>query len=378
MDTSSAQILESSARDEAQAISEIKDQLSIDDLAGVIFFCSSIYDLEKITSALNQSFDCPVVGCTTAGEITSRYLTGSIVALAFSSNSFALHNVIIDDIDNFNLPEAMQISNQVERKLQFSSHLTDDKMFGFLLADGLSTREENLISKLHQSFEKIEIFGGSAGDDLALQKTHVFFEGKFHEHAAVMSVVELKNDFQVFRIQHFTPTEKELITTEVEYGKRIVKEINGEPAAVAYAKVNGLNPDNMTSTDFATYPLMLSMGGEWYIRSILSVGEDQSLTFYCAIEEGLPLSIGSGQNMVENLKQHVDQLLESFDEVNFTLGFDCILRRVEILNKNHFEGIEASLSRLNFVGFSSYGEQSNGVHFNQTFTGIIVGKKSDD
>ncbi len=370
-----AQILESSAQDEVIAISELKNNLKISHLGGLLFFCSSSYQLQKLAMAINDAFDCPVIGCTTSGEIGKKYRSGSIVALALSTSHFALHSVLLTNIKDFDQENATQSVKEMEHDLVFSSYYSNDKMFGFLLSDGLAMQEEKIISTVYQALGGMDVFGGSAGDDLKFKQTCVFFEGQFYSNAAITSVIEVTADIDLFSLQHFAPSGKELITTDVDYKNRLVYEINGEPAAIAYAKINDLNVNDLSNKDFAMYPLMLSLNDEWYIRSIANVNADKSLSFYCAIDSGLPLTIGSGICMVENLENQVAKIAAEFKEIYFTLGCDCIFRQLEIAEKKQFTEIESLLSQLNFIGFSTYGEQLNGVHINQTLVAIVVGEK---
>ncbi len=370
-----AQILESSAQDEVMAVSELKNSLKVSHLAGLLFFCSSSYQLQKLAVAIDDAFDCPVIGCTTSGEIGKKYRSGSIVALALSTSYFALHSVLLTNIRDFDQENATQSVKKMEQDLVFSSYYSNDKMFGFLLSDGLAMQEEKIISTVYQALGGMDVFGGSAGDDLKFKQTYVFFEGQFYSNAAITAVVEVTVDIDLFSLQHFAPSEKELITTDVDYKNRLVYEINGEPAAIAYAKINDLNVNDLSNKDFAMYPLMLSLNDEWYIRSIANVNADNSLSFYCAIDSGLPLTIGSGICMVENLENQVAKIVAEFKEIYFTLGCDCIFRQLEIAEKKQFREIESLLSQLNFIGFSTYGEQLNGVHINQTLVAIVVGEK---
>jgi len=378
MKQQSSQILQSSISDASLAVAEIKNDLKISNPAGLFFFCSSKYDLSELSKAFNQHFDCTVIGCTTAGEIALGYKSDGLVALVLSDDAFTLHPIPIADLQSFGLNEAMKSANTVERNLQHSEHLDGDRMFGFLISDGLAMREEDLIARLNQCFQEIEIFGGSAGDNLEFKETLVFYNSEFHSQSAIFTVIEVKDDFRLFKTQHFIPTNKELITTKVEFKKRIVNEINGEPAAIAYAKINGLDPDNLTTSDFAMYPLMINLANEWYIRSIAEVNPDYSLQFYCAIDVGLPLSVASGQDMLERLNEKTDSIAEEFQEIYFTLGCDCILRRVENINKDSIRDFDETFRRLKFIGFNSYGEQYKGVHFNQTMAGVVVGKRKND
>jgi len=54
-------------------------------------------------------------------------------------------------------------------------------------------------------------------------------------------------------------------------------------------------------------------------------------------------------------------------------GYDCILRRLELEQKNLTEAAARVLQEVDFVGFSTYGEQVNGIHVNQTLTGVALG-----
>lgn len=369
------QVLRSTSIDARVAVSEINEQLCIKDIEVILFFCSSHYELNHLSNEIKTHFDCLSIGCTTAGEVSDQFYSNSIVALVLSSRAYAVQASLIENVENFNLSNAMKLATNAENSLKFNEHFSTKKMFGFLLTDGMSLKEENITSLLYKVMGDINIIGGSAGDDLEFNHTYIFTNHTFQKNAAVFLIIEVKDDFEVFRMQHFEPTEKELITTEVDFEKRIVKEINGQPAADAYAEINGLDANKLKSLDFAMYPLMLNVADEWYIRSISNVLPDKSLQFHCAIDAGLPLCIATGKDMIKKLTAEVEHIEKQFKRIDFTLGCDCILRRLEMQNKGHKKEIEKLLTRINFIGFNSYGEQFNGLHFNQTLVGSVVGKK---
>ena len=49
-----------------------------------------------------------------------------------------------------------------------------------------------------------------------------------------------------------------------------------------------------------------------------------------------------------------------------------ILRRLEAEQTQQTQGVSAVLARNRVVGFSTYGEQVNGMHVNQTMTGVAI------
>ncbi len=54
------------------------------------------------------------------------------------------------------------------------------------------------------------------------------------------------------------------------------------------------------------------------------------------------------------------------------LAADCVLRRKEAEERQLVGAISSLLSRHGVVGFSTYGEQVNGLHVNQTLTGVAI------
>src|ERR1019366_9720851 len=58
------------ATDARQAVQEFHAAVAQPEMALVVFFCSSEYDLDALATEMKALFgDVPVIGCTTAGEI---------------------------------------------------------------------------------------------------------------------------------------------------------------------------------------------------------------------------------------------------------------------------------------------------------------------
>ncbi|SLM27988.1 conserved hypothetical protein [Desulfamplus magnetovallimortis] len=365
---------ENCLNDEMEAVKELADQLYQEDLAGVIFFCSIGYDLGKIKDAVAKYFDCPVTGCTTAGEIGTRYQKNGIVGISFSSRKFAFHCAGIDDLNNFNLNEAKDLIEDMKKNLKFSSVLDPAKIFTILLIDGLSVKEEEITSSLYRALEGISLIGGSAADNLTFTRTFVFAENEFRTGVASFVLIESKMSFKAYKMQHYQPSDKDMVITEADAAKRIVTEINGGPAAEELAEIIGIPKDELTLEVYSTHPVMLQIGDEWYVRSIQYVNEDDSLTFACAIDSGIPLTVGEGTGLLPSLKKQIDQIRSDFSHIEATIGFDCIHRRLEIFAKGLVDEVENELGKIKFIGFSTYGEQFNSIHVNQTLTCVVIGK----
>jgi len=127
------------SKDEEQAVQELYDLIYQPDAEVVIFFCSSKYDLNKLGNALKNRFSCSLIGCTTAGEITSEgYHEGSLVGTSLATNALKVHPHYISPLSQFSVTGAETMAGSIRKELRFSSAFNKDMMFGFLLIDGLS------------------------------------------------------------------------------------------------------------------------------------------------------------------------------------------------------------------------------------------------
>jgi hypothetical protein len=341
-----------------------------------VFYCASDFDLPALAAELYRHFgDINLIGCTSAGEITPQgYLMGSLTGFSIASPDMDAATILIP-LDPF---DSAATGNDVVGLLKrlgvrdgLPPNATDT--FAFMLIDGLSMQEEMTVSCVHQQLQGIELVGGSAADDVRFESTHLYFQGEFRRHVALLSLVRTRLPFMTFRTQHFVKSDTRMVVTRADPAERIVHEINGLPAAREFARLVGLAVAELTPLIFATHPVVVRIGGEYFVRSIAKVNDDESLTFFCAIDEGIVLTIARGVDMVENLRQAFDHVRSIIGPPQLVLGCDCILRRLETEREGIKERIGEIFAANNVVGFATYGEQFNAMHVNQTFTGIAIG-----
>ncbi len=317
--------------DPVKAAKEIYEALADCEPECVVFYCCVSYPLEVLSKELTQYFaDITLIGCTSAGEITP--LEKAVSDAPLQESSFALS-----------------------------------------LLDGLSVREELVINALSMSLQDIPLVGGSAGDDQHFVDTQVFYNGKFYGNAAVIMLVNTANPFEVFSYHHLAPDTEKLVVTQVAPDLRVVQEFNAEPAALEYCRINDLKLEDLNSETFAMYPLAVQVGDHLYIRSIQQVNDDLSLTFFCAIDSGVVLTKMSSPGLLSHTSMIFNLLTESVGDLQLLIGFDCIHRRIEINNHALVDDMSALYRKHNVIGFSTYGEQINGLHLNHTFTGVAIG-----
>ena len=342
----------------------------------VIFFCSSDYDLEALAKELNALFSgVRVVGCTSAGEIgPGGYRERGIAGVSFSPEVCTAVSGALDRLHQFEIAEGQTLGKRLLQELRAHTETaTDQNTFALLLIDGLCLREEQVARTLQETLGKVPLAGGSAGDEMRFRKTYVFVDGSFRSDCALLTVVTTPLPFAVFKTQHFVSTDQRLVITEADPPQRVVKEINGLPAAAEYARLLGVTERELTPSRFAASPVVVLIDGNNYVRSIQHANADGSVTLYCAIDEGVVLRVAYGVDLVENLKAALVNLRTQIGPPQLIITCDCILRRLEIMQNKLEDQVGTILNNSNAVGFNTYGEQFHGVHVNQTLTGIAIG-----
>lgn len=367
----------SNTKDVEQVAQELARQLIHPYLGFVLFFCSAEYDLEALGEALEQHFGgVSLVGCTSAGELTPQgYGRGGVTALGFDLRCFSIASALIDEMERFNLLDAQQLVDGLVKHCR-SNELASIKghSFALTLLDGLSSREELVLGALSAALGSIPHFGGSAGDDNHLTHTHVYHGGSFHAGAAVVVLFNTWLDFEVFSTHHIEPRAEKLVVTRADSASRRVYELNAAPAAQEYADLIGVPLEALDHRLFAAFPLAVRISDHYYVRSIQRVHEDLSLSFYCAVENGIVLTAMRPGPLLPNLQQLFDGLEQRLGPLLLTIGCDCFLRRLEIEGDGGVEPVSAFLRGHQVIGFNTYGEQFNGMHINQTFTGVAIGR----
>jgi hypothetical protein len=378
MSIQNIRMAQSCATEARQAVEEFHAAVAQPNMELVIFFCSSEYDLDVLAAEMNRIFaGIQVLGCTTAGEIgAAGYRTHSLSGACFPAGSCVAVSGLLDRLSQFDIARGHGFAQTLLQRLESRvSGASPYNTFAFMLIDGMSVREEPVTHALQYALGKIPLFGGSAGDDLKFAKTHVYSDGLFHSDSTVLILINTSLPFKIFKTQHFVSTDERerMVVTEADPARRIVNEINGLPAAAEYARLVGVDVHELNSMRFAASPVVVMIDGTDYVRSIQKANADGSLTFYCAIEEGLVLRAAHGVDLVNNLEQAFDKIREEIGPPQLVFGCDCILRNLEISQNGLKDRVGEIFRRNNTIGFSSYGEQYHGIHVNQTLTAIAIG-----
>lgn len=367
----------STKTDANEAIDEIWEQTYQPDIKLAVFFCSSFYDLDKLGSRVWERFgDINIVGCTTAGEIgPGGYLSRSVSAFSLGGPGFTVATGCMDELSRFTLPAGRRLAyGLLNRLIAQKVDISAGKTFAFLLIDGLAMREEVVTSAIHVALSDMPFFGGSAADDLVLEKTLLYHRGAFRSDRAILSLVSTTRKFEVFKTQHFVESGDRFVITAADSAKRIVTEINGEPAAQEYADMVGVPVSELCGSLFASHPLILTVRGSAHARPVRSANDDLSMSFSAAVEQGSILTIGRPLDIVDDLRRLLDDIRARIGRPALLIGCDCCYRRMELEQTGRKEFVGDMFRECNAVGFATYGEQFGALHNGHTLSGVAIGE----
>jgi hypothetical protein len=349
---------------------EISEQFILFDTKLLLFFASSNFVPAEISKKMQEAFPSALVfGCTTAGEIaTGKMLDDSVVVMGFNDES--LLDVKIEIIEDLKDPEGVKKACD-----SFAAHfgvpvadMASREYVGIILVDGLSGAEESLIETIGDSTNVVFI-GGSAGDDLKFSSTHLYANGKTYTNAAILALLKPGADFTFVKTQSFRDLGTSLVVTKADEASRVVFEFNGKPAAAAYAEAVNTTVED-AAKHFMHNPVGLLIDEEPYVRSPQQIKENGAMAFYCGVREGMELSLLESTDIIEDTRKAINQAREESGRIVGIINFNCILRKLELKQKNLTEEYGNLFSTVSTVGFSTYGEQYIG-HINQTATMLV-------
>jgi len=332
----------------------------------ISYFASPAIDPAALAAELKGAFPgAAQIGCTSAGEIVSgRMLKGGVAALALPGELVGTPAVELATSIRTR-PENVvgALDRLAERFDKPARALSHGQYVGIILIDGLSRAEERVMDLLGNACD-VTFVGGSAGDDLKFQATHVAVDGRAETDAVALALLRPPRGFDIIKTQSFRTLGARLVATKVDEANRTVLEFDGQPASRAYAAALGVAPDEL-GKHFMRHPLGVMVDGDPFVRSPLRVDGD-SVAFYCNIKEGMELSVLESTDIVRDTAA-VLEAQRAKGEIAALINFHCILRTLELEDRGQTGAYGEVFSGVPTVGFSTYGEELIG-HINQTST----------
>jgi hypothetical protein len=361
-------------KDTKAAAKEVAEQIKQDNIELVVFFAAVDYDFAKIAKTLYKTLGrSPMIGCTTAGEITpSGFMNNSLTAMSISSDKISKVKVgVIKDLQK-NAGKAGSVLQELAQSMDIDLKKIDpNKHVGIILPDGLSLKEEAVMDSLANTSMDLIAVGGSSGDSLKFERTLIAVNDQVYENATAMALLEMKAPFEIIKKTSYAPTPIIFEITKADEEKRIVYEFSGKPAADEYARVIGVEPDELNETVFMSNPLGLVIGDDPYVRSPAKVFPDKSIQFYSNISEGAIVNLMESTDPVIDTQNIIKDVKKKLGHVSGLIIFNCILRYLECESREVSKQVFEAFGDSEKIGFNTYGEQYYG-HINQTVTILCI------
>jgi hypothetical protein len=344
----------------------------------VVYFISTDQKEHGVAEALSQRY--PRAACIGASMIggwsSDGPLERGITAMSLSEEE--VETVFVSKTEGAKadpVRAGQQLVKDMRRKLG-DNGLNPMEYVGILLVDGLCLGE--LVVKeiaMSRGFT-VPVVGGAAADELEFKETLVCAGSETSSDGAVLAVMKMRVPFYYGHFVHYVPTATEFLVTAADPSKRVVWEIDGEPAAQHYAGLLGLSSvDDIAHAHFATHPLGVVIGDTVYARSPNAVIDGRGLQFYCFIEAGTRMRLLKQGDIVANARSARKEAEDCLGGVQGAILFNCVLRYLEMKEENTLAPFAEVFSGVPFVGFNTYGEELF-THHNQTLTALFLGRNS--
>lgn len=363
-----------SARGDADTVAEQLVQGLGDGPFGLILlFAEDGGLIAPLSAGLSQVFGpgCRVLACSSAGGFTfDGYDQDVVIAIAFPAEAFRAEAVWLS---NLRQRMALDWMGSLRRLAESFRSVPGHARFGLLLIDGTSGCEELVTATVDATLPDVLVLGGSAGDGLRFGQTRLAMDGDDRVESALFCMVA--TDFAVKEVifDHFVAVGNRMVVTDADPEKRLIREINAEPAAAEYARLIGLPEAALAPRAFAENPLLERSGGRHLVRAISGVTPAGELALMCSIETGAIMTLGRPESLTEGLRQRMEQI----GPAELVLGFECILRRIAVEQAGEQATVGLLCRDYRIAGFNTYGEQHGGIHVNQTFVGLAILSQSE-
>jgi hypothetical protein len=354
----------------AEAAADIKAKLLGFETKMLIFFASREgYDPHEISAEMQSAFPGAVVygGSSHAELHNGKTLTGSVTAMAFDSETIIDAKAeILENLSAGIGTDAAFASFDAHFKIPMAT--ADYQEYGgFILIDGLSMKEEEIMSNVG-SCTNIMFTGGSASDALKFDRTYVYANGKAYTDAALLAVFKTVKGVGFIKTQSVDILDTVFTITKADTEKRMVLELDNKPAAVRYAEALGVTRADIEPQLFAN-PVGLVIDNDVYIRSCLK-SEGDALVFYCNIHEDAQVHLLRIRDVIPDTKKAVDDKVKELGAISGLIDFRCVLRTIQLNNEGKTDDYAGIFGDIPAIGFSTYGEELLG-HINQTSTMLV-------
>ncbi|SFB68107.1 methyl-accepting chemotaxis protein [Halobiforma haloterrestris] len=342
-------------------------------------FCSPEYDYEAVLSGIRSVVgdDVELIGSSSSGEFTEGTSTeGSVTVALVASDSIRFFSGIGTDLSAGVAAAVNEAVDGLPASVEGYPHRS-----AIVLHDGLAGVGDQVAVATQRNLGRdVSFVGGSAGDDLAMDATHVFRNDTVASDAVVVGMLASTEPVTISVDHGHSPISEPLTVTNSEGGR--VLELDGKPAFEAWREVvepylaeRGREVDVEGLEDGSLELLGLLTEFEFGIEEGRGASDDGykirwpglSLTtagyldFPVGVPEGTELRVmhSPKPEQIESARDTAREAVENTGSSGVAGGFvyDCACRSI-ILEDEFGEAVDAMADELEvpFTGIETYGE----------------------
>ena len=219
---------------------------------------------------------------------------------------------------------------------------------------------------------KIPVVGSSCGNEECARNTYVSYNGEVYSSAALYMFIHNRHGRTVVLKQDmFEPKRTVFTATSVDLKKRIIYELDGEPAAMQLAR--HLHYELYELGDHIDdYGLGRMVGDEIYTTDIAKITKEKGLEMFASVYGGTRLCLLERDRYNACLSDLIASIRRKIPIPRFVMYINCIsltkyYEKIKWLNV--FSVGMATIAPI-YAGFSGYGEQLGRININKTLLAI--------
>jgi hypothetical protein len=340
-----------------------------------VLFASADFELASLGEALAARGVHRTLGVTTSRVIGALGIEASgVTGFHLPAGRFAAAETVIPNAATIGVPELRGEVRRLRAELDASPGAAGGHLFALLFVDAEARCEERLAALLGMELKGIPLVGGSAGDtyfnspDQAPAKTPLLYRGRAYQGAAILSLVRSATPLVAYCHNHYVASDQRVVITDADPARRLVRTLDGRRALDVYAEKCGFSQPPRDSADFAPYPLMIRIGGQYYARGTQRIYPDGTLELACALETGLVVALARPGDMAARLTELFETMRIAIGTPELVIGVDCAARTAYMEQRKLTPAISALMQSNSVCGFASLGEQFNTMHANNSLT----------
>ncbi|MGB0985261.1 MAG: FIST signal transduction protein [Saprospiraceae bacterium] len=325
-----------------------------------IIFSSPKHDLNVICNLFDQA-DIDLFGCSTAGEILFSEIHDEQIVGVFMDIKKENYKIISKPTDGKIYETAFEMGLEVKN--------TFDKPAVMLASGGITIDAEKIVEGLEDSIQKnIPIFGGLAGDDLALTQTYSLSRDGAEDGGLVFIIFNTdKVSIEGLATSGWEAIGNVHTITKAE--GNVVYTIDDKPALDVFINYFGYFDNfrldgNDIETMSAQYPLQILREGDYNVLRSPLIGDKEERTLILAggVKQGdqFKFSISPGFEVIDQTIKEFGGLQKKAPETELMVLFSCKGRHAALgpLIEDEITGLNKYWDAP-LIGFFSYGEFGN-------------------